>query len=392
VVVAEKDTYGNTETGDSTTTLSLSANNGGGGFSCTSTPTTVTSGVATYSGCSYTVSSGTAYTLTASSGSLTSAASNTTVSPGSANKLVYTTEPVGNVAESTNFSTQPQVSVEDAFGNVVTSDTGSVTIAISAYTLGDGGNTQGTLSCTNNTVNAVSGVATFANCQIAGTAGAGIYTLIATRIGLTSGGSSNVVITAGSASHLVFVQQPTDTFATHAIAPAVTVQVQDSFSNDVSYSSGEPTITLGVSAPGTITTGGSATTNSSGIATFSSLTMGTAAASLTLTASVSGLTPATSSSFAVSVLVTNGATLTDTASDAGSGVQSVAYYYCSGFSGSCTSSNWTPIVPTSGSASPYSVTWTGQPADGPYQVVAVGTDNVDNTSGPSTSIPVTVDN
>ena len=34
----------------------------------------------------------------------------------------------------------------------------------------------------------------------------------------------------------------------------------------------------------------------------------------------------------------------------------------------------------------------GQPPDGDYQVVAVGTDNVTNTSGPSTSIPVTVDN
>ena len=119
--------------------------------------------------------------------------------------------------------------------------------------------------------------------------------------------------------------------------------------------------------------------------------IGTAGASLNLTASSTGITSATSSTFTVSVLVTNGATLTDTASDAGSGVQSVSYYYCSGFTGSCTSSNWTPIGTSSGS-SPYSVTWTGQPVDGPYEVVAVGTDNVDNSSDPSSSIPVSVNN
>jgi hypothetical protein len=72
-------------------------------------------------------------------------------------------------------------------------------------------------------------------------------------------------------------------------------------------------------------------------------------------------------------------------------VQYVSYYYCSGYSGSCTSANWT-LIDTSTSTSPYSVTWTGQPLDGAYQVVAVGTDNVDNVSNASPSTPVTVGN
>jgi hypothetical protein len=391
VVVAEQDAYSNTVTGDSSTTLSLSANNGGGGFTCSSTPTHLTSGVATFAGCSYTVASGTAFTLTASSGSLTPATANTTVSPATATNLIFTVQPVGNVAEGTNFSVQPTVSVEDPYGNVVTSDTGSVTIGISSYATGNGGTTEGTVGCTNNTVSAVSGVATFAGCQVTGTAGAGTYTLSAARTGLSTGVSSGLTIDAGGASQLAFVQQPTNANATLAISPAASVEVLDSNGNSVSYSSGEPTISLSVSAPGTITAGGSATTNSAGVATFSSLTIGTAGASLNLTASSTGITSATSSTFTVSVLVTNGATLTDTASDAGSGVQSVSYYYCSGFTGSCTSSNWTPIGTSSGS-SPYSVTWTGQPVDGPYEVVAVGTDNVDNSSDPSSSIPVSVNN
>jgi len=38
------------------------------------------------------------------------------------------------------------------------------------------------------------------------------------------------------------------------------------------------------------------------------------------------------------------------------------------------------------------VTWTGQPANGAYRVVAVGTDNVNNASSPSAAFPITVVN
>ncbi len=98
----------------------------------------------------------------------------------------------------------------------------------------------------------------------------------------------------------------------------------------------------------------------------------------------------------VSVLVHNGATLTDAASDAGSGVGSVSYYYCPSANFTtltCTSSTPWTLIGTSSSTSPYSVAWTGQPANGDYVVVAVGTDNVLNTDAtPSGSIRVTVSN
>ena len=98
----------------------------------------------------------------------------------------------------------------------------------------------------------------------------------------------------------------------------------------------------------------------------------------------------------VSVLVHNGSTLTDAASDTGSGVGSVVYYYCPSPNFTvlaCTSSTpWTQIGTSSGT-SPYSVTWNGQPANGSYVVVAVGTDNVLNAdANPSAAIPVTVIN
>ena len=161
-----------------------------------------------------------------------SASTTTQSSVGPATKLVFTTQPVGNVAEGTNFSTSPVVKVEDASNNVVTTDTGSVTLAINS------GPAAGALTCSNPgfpTVTAVAGVATFTNCQITGTAAAGTYTLSATRAGLTStGASSNVVINAGPANKLAFTSAPVagQQATTTALGP-LTVEVEDSFGNPV---------------------------------------------------------------------------------------------------------------------------------------------------------------
>ena len=86
-------------------------------------------------------------------------------------------------------------------------------------------------------------------------------------------------------------------------------------------------------------------------------------------------------------------TLTEAATDSGSGVHSVSYYYCAGSSGGCTSSTpWTLIGSSTTSSGNFAVIWnTPLPADGPYQIVAVGTDNAGNTSGSSPSTLVAVD-
>ena len=222
-----------------------------------------------------------------------------------------------------------------------------------------------------------------------------LYKAGSTTITVTDGGSYNngagttVTVNPAGAGSLVIVQQPSSVFAGATMSPSVTVQVDDVFGNTVS-DNGLP-VTLSTSA-NTIASGATASTNSSGLATFSAITINTGAVNLTLTASAAGLsTSSPSSSFNVTVLVNNGDTFTDTASDAGSGVKSVTYYYCAGLSGSCTSGSGTQIG-SPAMASPYSVAWNSQPTDGDYQVVAVGTDNVTNMSSPSTSIPVTVDN
>ena len=81
---------------------------------------------------------------------------------GGATKLAFSTTP-GTTNNGVTFSAQPVVHVENASGTLVTSSSASVTLSIASGT--------GTLNCTTNPVTAVSGVATFAGCEITGTAG-----------------------------------------------------------------------------------------------------------------------------------------------------------------------------------------------------------------------------
>ena len=89
------------------------------------------------------------------------------------------------------------------------------------------------------------------------------------------------------------------------------------------------------------------------------------------------------------VAVTGSATaLTATASDTGSGVHSVSYYYCSGYSGGCTSGTGTLIGTSTTAAGNFPFTWSSLPGSGAYRLVTVAVDNVTNTSSASASIPV----
>jgi hypothetical protein len=172
-------------------TLAITSGTGTSGatLSCTTNPLAASTGVASFSGCAID-KSGTGYTLTATDGSLTSATSSSfTISVGPAAKLAFTQQPNGAQA-ATAFGTQPKVAVEDAGGNVVTTNSTGVTLAIGANP------GSGTLTCTTNPVAASSGVATFAGCKIS--AGGAGYTLTATDGTLTSTTSSSFSVYAYS--------------------------------------------------------------------------------------------------------------------------------------------------------------------------------------------------
>ncbi|HEX8692646.1 MAG TPA: Ig-like domain-containing protein, partial [Longimicrobium sp.] len=258
-----------------------------GGSFTTTTGTTNASGQATTT---FTVDSvaGVAHVVTAAA-SNKSGTSTLTVVAGAAAKLAFTQQPTSTAAGSA-ITPAVQVAIRDAYGNTVTGATDNVTVAIGTNPSG------GTLSGTA-TVAAVNGIANFADLGI-DKVGSG-YTLTAAASGLTGATSSAFDVTAGAAAKLVFAQQPTNTTAGAAIAPAVTVEVQDALGNVVSGATNSITLAIGTNPSGGTLSGTATVAAVNGVATFSDLSIDKTGTGYTLAASSSGLTGATSSAFDV---------------------------------------------------------------------------------------------
>jgi hypothetical protein len=299
-VVDVEDAGGNVVTTDtSNVTLALTAGTGTSGatFGCTANTVAASSGVATFAGCKID-KTGTGYTLTATDGSLTSVASSTfNVTVGPAKALAFKTQPAGATG-GTAFTTQPQVQVNDAGGNLVSTDTSNVTLALNSGT----GTSGATFGCTTNPVAASSGVATFAGCKIDKT-GTG-YKLTATDGSLTATMSAAFDVTTGSASQLAFSQQPSASTASQTpFATQPSVSVEDPGGNVVTAATNSVTLAI-TSGTGTLgaalnCTGGDALAASSGVAAFSGCNVDKVGSGYTLTATASGLTSTISTAFAI---------------------------------------------------------------------------------------------
>src|SRR5262249_31761174 len=149
---------------------------------------------------------------------------------GTAAKLAFTTSPSGSTAGAP-FATQPVVAVQDAGGNTVTTDTSSVTLAITSGT----GTTGAVLSgCAPSRVN---GVTSFTGGKV-DKVGAG-YPLPATDGGLASAVSSSFNITAGTVAQFG-VSAPASVTAGSSFT--VTLTAQDAGGNTVTSYAGVHTI------------------------------------------------------------------------------------------------------------------------------------------------------
>ena len=123
-------------------------------------PHATASGVASFTGLS--VDKKGSYTLTATSTSLTSGlSSGITIQAGTPTQLVFTTQPSSTAMAGVAFASQPVVSVEDSFGNVV--DTDSTTGVTLGYANGD---PTAALTCSTAPATVTNGVATFSGCRI----------------------------------------------------------------------------------------------------------------------------------------------------------------------------------------------------------------------------------
>ena len=286
VQVTIRDPFGNTVTGfTGNVTIGIEMNPTGGKLSGTRAVAAV-AGVATFSDLSID-RPGAGYTLRAISGGLTPDRSAEFTILGPAAQLVFTQQPSNTVAGAA-VAPAVQVTAYDVLGNLDASFGGAVTIAIAASPGG------GVLSGTT-TVAAFNGVATFSNLTIdkAGVA----YQLSATAAGLTGATSALFNIIPGPAAQLVFTIQPTNTIAGAAVTPAVQVTAQDVFGNtDVSFL-GAITIAIALNPGGGVLAGTTIVAAFNGVATFPTLSIDKAGVGYQLSATVAGLTGATSAAF-----------------------------------------------------------------------------------------------
>src|SRR6185503_12085697 len=238
-------------TDTSTVTVAILNNAGPGGVLSGTLTKAAVAGVASFSANALKIDKiGTGYTLTATDGSLTSAASSAfNITFGAAAKLAFTTQPGGGTG-GTAWTTQPVVTVQDQFGNTVTTDTSTVTVGI-LNDAGPGGTLSGTL-----TKAAIAGVASFsANGLKIDKIGTG-YTLTATDGSLTSGTSSPFNITVGAAAKLAFTTQPGGGTGGTAWTTQPVVTVQDAGGNTVTGNSSTVTLAIGNNAgPGGVLSG-----------------------------------------------------------------------------------------------------------------------------------------
>jgi hypothetical protein len=261
--------------------VTAALNSGGGSLGGTTVVNTGGTGSATFTDLAITGPTG-AYTIKFSAPAVTSTAVTSTtiaIGAGVATKLEFTHEP-SNVTAGAHISPAVQVTIEDGSGNVVSSATDPVTIAIG--TNPGGGTLSGTL-----TVAAAGGVATFSDLSI-NKAGNG-YTLAATSGSLSPATSGGFNVTAGIATQITAnVVLPASATAGTQVSPSPSVIVTDAEGNPV----GGVQVTFAVTAGGGSTAPSSPatrTTNGSGVAALTSWTLGSAVGTNTLTATASGL-------------------------------------------------------------------------------------------------------
>ncbi len=183
-------------------------------------------GVTTFNSCQVD-RAGSGYRLHASDARNGLAADSATfnVTVGSLDDIVFSTQPAGATG-GTDFTTQPVVTAVDAGGNTVTSYSSTVTLSIRSGTGTSGAVLSSTCRGTR-----VSGVVTFAGCNIdrSGTN----YRLRATDSGFRTDDSDQFDVTVGAAVRLAFTASPSSATAGSVFSTAPVVVGTDAGGNTV---------------------------------------------------------------------------------------------------------------------------------------------------------------
>ena len=240
-VVEILDNSNNVVTTDlSTVTLTLNATNGASLSGCQGSENF---GVVSFIGCSVALDG--TYTITATDSSISGAQATSnpfTITPGPPSQLIFTQQPGGNITGGLAFPTQPQVTVEDAGGNVVTNDVSTLNLSITS------GTGPGTLSgCT---PTETSGVFTFSGCSI-NTKGNN-YSLTATDVessGTLTATSQTFNVIVGPAFQVAFTASPGSSTGGVAFGTQPVVAIEDAGGNTVTTGTGSTdSITIAIAS------------------------------------------------------------------------------------------------------------------------------------------------
>jgi hypothetical protein len=278
-VIELKDSFGNTVTSDSASTITLEGHSNAScsavvasGISATTNPVTTVSGVAIFAAVK--VLKTNVIRIKASDGTRSVCSNAVSISPGAAASISFLTQPSTTGDTDTNLVQQPVIQSLDANGNVRTSDsTSSINLeghsnASCTATVASG------ISATTNPVTSAAGVATFAAVKVLKT---NVIRIKATD-GTRTFCSNAISISAGAAASLAFSTQPSTTGDTDTnLAQQPVVTVYDANGNIKTGHVGSITISansnsMSCSVVSDVASGLSATTNpvttSSGVSTF----------------------------------------------------------------------------------------------------------------------------
>ncbi len=261
-VIYEEDQFGNLETGDNSTMITVSLASGSGPLTGTLTAT-VSGGIATFTNLGDDTDE--TVSLRFTSGNLTAATSaGIVVSPAAASKLVVTQQPSPTATAGVFFATQPVVKEEDQFGNVITSDSTN-TVTVARGSLG-----TAALQGTNLTVTLSSGVATFSGLSYdkAESMNLGFTT---NANGVSAASSNTIAVSPAAINQLVINQQPSASASTgQPFATQPVIYEEDQFNN---LESGDNTTVIAATLFGGAgpLQGTTTATVSGGVARFSNL-------------------------------------------------------------------------------------------------------------------------
>ncbi len=291
LTVSAEDAFGNLATTfDNIVSIALASGPVGSALNG-ATAITALQGVAAFTGLSLDTV-GTGYALQVESGSMTATLGGLNVTPGAAAELAVTIEPPATTTAGSSFGLT--VSVEDSFGNLAATSSGSVTLAL-------GSGPGGALLGGNSTVTVVQGVAIFTGLML-DTAGTGC-TLDVTQKGLASTTTDAFSVAAGPAADLAVTTPPPGTLAA-GTSFGMIVSALDVFGNLATDFSGSVTAALKADPGGGALSGTTTVAATRGVAAFSGFVLDRAGTGYTFQVTSSGLTSASTAALDVTPTAT----------------------------------------------------------------------------------------